>query len=126
MAQKLPLRFPQRRTNGADNRSKEVPALQNPKHEQFVQLVFRGVRHGWSQGDAYQRAGFRSNGHAAEVSASRLLKKADIQARLAELSAPAFQKAQVTVETLLGELEANIVGATAAQQHGAVNGAIQL
>lgn len=54
------------------------------------------------------------------------VKKADIQARLAELSAPAFKKAQVTVESLLGELEVNIVGATAAQQHGAVNGSVQL
>jgi hypothetical protein len=102
-----------------------MPAL-SAKHEQFVQLVVRGTRYGWTQGEAYQRAGFRSVGHAAEVCASRLLKKADIQARLAELSAPAFKKAQVTVESLLAELEANIAGATAAQQHGAVNGSVQL
>jgi hypothetical protein len=102
-----------------------MPAL-SAKHEQFVQLIVRGTRYGWTQGEAYQRAGFRSVGHAAEVCASRLLKKADIQARLAELSAPAFKKAQVTVESLLAELEANIAGATAAQQHGAVNGSVQL
>jgi hypothetical protein len=102
-----------------------MPAL-TAKHEQFVQLIARGARFGWTQGEAYQRAGFRATGHTAEVNASRLLKKADIQARLAELAAPAFKKAQVTVESLLAELEANIAGATAAQQHGAVNGAIQL
>ena len=33
---------------------------------------------------------------------------------------------EATVERLLAELETNIVGATAAQQHGAVNGAVQL
>jgi len=54
------------------------------------------------------------------------MKKAEVRARLDEIAAPAFKKSQITVESLLGELEANIIGATAAQQHGAVNGAIQL
>jgi len=48
-----------------------VPAL-SPKHEQFVQLVVRGVRYGWTQGEAYQRAGFRATGHAAETNCQPL------------------------------------------------------
>jgi terminase small subunit-like protein len=103
-----------------------MPALKNPKHEQFVQLIVRGTKYGWTQGEAYQRAGFKSSGHGAEVNASKLLKKTDIKARLAEIAAPGVKKAQVTVESLLAELEANIVGATVSQQHGAVNGAVAL
>ncbi|SIO54836.1 hypothetical protein SAMN05443247_07914 [Bradyrhizobium erythrophlei] len=103
-----------------------MPALKNVKHEQFVQLIGRSARHGWTQGECYQRAGFRSGGHGAEVNASKLLKRTDIRARLGELSAPAFKKSQITVESLLAELEANIVGATVSGQHGAVNGAVAL
>jgi hypothetical protein len=103
-----------------------MSALKNAKHEAFAQLTIRGTKYGWSQADIYQRAGFRASGHSAEVSASRLMKKPEIRRRLDELAAPAVKKAKVTVESLLAELEANIVGATAAQQHGAVNGAIML
>ena len=54
------------------------------------------------------------------------MKKSEIRARLDELARPAFKKTQITVESLLAELEANIVGATVSGQHGAVNGAVAL
>ena len=47
------------------------------------------------------------------------MKKSEIRARLDELARPAFKKTQITVESLLAELEANIVGATVSGQHGA-------
>jgi hypothetical protein len=44
-----------------------MPALKNQKDEGFCQLTLQGTRLGWS--DAYLRAGYRTTGHAAEVSA---------------------------------------------------------
>ena len=103
-----------------------MPMLHNPKHERFCQTVVRGVAEGLSQAQIYRMAGYKAEGHAAAMAASRLMKKDDIRSRIAELKAPAVKKTQITVEVLLNKLEANIVGAEAKGQHGAVNGSIGL
>jgi hypothetical protein len=103
-----------------------MPALKNQKHEQFCQLTIRGAKHGWSQAEIYQRAGFAASGHSAEVAASRLMKKPEIRARLSALVEPGVKKAQITVESLLAELETNIIGAATVNQHAAINGSITL
>jgi hypothetical protein len=97
-----------------------------PRHEQFVRQYIEGQRFGWSIGDCYQRAGFRSSGHSAEVNASRLLKKADIQARIAELGRAGEERARVTVASLLEDFDAVIHGASRRDQWGAVNRAMEL
>jgi phage terminase small subunit len=103
-----------------------MPALPSAKRELFCQLTLQGAKYGWSQADIYKRAGYRSSGHSAEVAASRLLKNVEVQQRIAELSAPAVKRAQITVQTLLSELEATIAGAREAKQFGAVNGSLTL
>ncbi len=56
-----------------------MPCLPNPRHEQFAQAVARGL----SAKDAYLSAGFAAGG--ATQSASRLLRNANISARVKEL-----------------------------------------
>jgi Terminase small subunit len=103
-----------------------MATLKNQKHERFVQMLIEGTRNGWTQGACYSRAGYRAEGAAAETNASRLLKNAQIQGRLAELTAPMVRKSRVTVESLLSQLEATIAGASEAKQFGAVNGSLAL
>ena len=88
--------------------------------------MLEGAKIGLSQADVYLASGYSTTQRAAEVNASKLLSHAEIQQRIAELGAPAIKKTQVTVESLLTELEANITRATALGQTGAVNGAIGL
>lgn len=103
-----------------------MPVLENPKHERFCHLVIEGARKGLSQGAIYELAGYKARGHSAEQLGSQLLKNVEIQQRIAELSAPAVRKTQITAESLLNTLEANILAATEKGQHGAVNGSVAL
>jgi phage terminase small subunit len=80
-------------------------SLKNPRHELFCQLTPQGAKNGWTQGELYQRAGFKARGHSAETLGCNLLKKVEIQQRIAELQAPAVRKAGVSVASLLAELE---------------------
>ena len=100
-----------------------MPILKNPRHEQFAQLVGKGAGYGWTQGEIYQRAGFRSGGHAAEVGASRLLKNADIRRRLEELAAPAVKRTKITLETLIDQFDQVFDGAMEDRQFGAAGSA---
>jgi hypothetical protein len=61
----------------------EMPILANPKHERFCQERASGAIGQL----AYERAGFKASGNAAATNAGRLLKKAHIQMRIAELLA---------------------------------------
>src|SRR4051794_29784235 len=54
---------------------------------------------------AYIDAGYNARGNAAEVNASRLLRKAQIRTRLAELQHRHAERVEVTVESLVRELE---------------------
>ena len=65
-------------------KTKEMPALANPRHERFAQLIVEGLMNGerkaYSQGRAYIAAGYEAKdagkrGGSAEAAASRLLRK---------------------------------------------------
>ena len=96
-------------------------SLKNPRHELFCQLTPQGAKNGWTQGELYQRAGFKARGHSAETLGSNLLKKVEIQQRIAELQAPAVRKAGVSVASLLAELEQ---ARSAAQSDGQFSSAV--
>jgi hypothetical protein len=100
-----------------------MPVLRNPKHEQFVQFIVQGAKLGWTQGESYQRAGYKASGHGAEVNAARLLKKAAIQDRLAELAAPAVKRTKITLDSLIDQFDAVFDGAMADKQFGAAGSA---
>jgi hypothetical protein len=77
-----------------------MPALENIKWERFCQAIVNGVaKNGqkFSQGRAYVAAGYNAKdagepGGSAEVCASRLLNRAKIENRIAELLAEAQDK----------------------------------
>jgi phage terminase small subunit len=73
-----------------------MPPLVDPKHEAFVHNILAGQK----QADAYVAAGFKAN----DSNCSRLFRRADVQARLAELQERAAEKAVVTKERVLAEL----------------------
>lgn len=60
-----------------------MPILSNARHELFAQRVAKGM----SATEAYKAAGYDTNGHAAENSASRLMSNDEVKARIAELQA---------------------------------------
>jgi hypothetical protein len=105
-----------------------MPALENIRHEAFCQHIVAGAKFGQTQGTAYLKAGYRTSGHAAEVGASRLLKNADIQARIAELVTPAAAKRRVDVsaKALIDKSESPIERGLATDQLNAVGKGIEL
>ena len=75
-----------------------MPALKNQRHEKFAVALFEGK----SATEAYSAAGYKP----CRQNAARLTTKDDIQARLAELQGAAAKKSEVSVASLLDELEA--------------------
>lgn len=84
-----------------------MPALAKPRHEAFAQAIVAGIAKGWTQHEAYRAAGYNpSNEATARACASRLLTIGNkIGARIAELQAQAAKRKQVTVATIVEELE---------------------
>ncbi|HEY1472946.1 MAG TPA: terminase small subunit [Pseudolabrys sp.] len=74
-----------------------MPPLKNNRHERFALALAEGR----SATEAYSQAGYKP----CRQNAARLMTKDDIKARLAELQAVAAKKTEVTVESLLAELE---------------------
>ncbi|MGB6767602.1 MAG: terminase small subunit, partial [Methyloceanibacter sp.] len=72
--------------------------LANPRHERFVQALFEGE----TADAAYAKAGYKPN----DGNCIRLKGNERVKARLAELQAQAAKKSEVTVQSLLDELEA--------------------
>ncbi len=103
-----------------------MPVLTNQRHELFCRNLVEGAQRGWSATEAYIRAGYKGEEGVARACASRLLTNENVKRRLAELTAPATRKTQITAEALLDKLQANIAAADAKGQHGAVNGSIGL
>jgi hypothetical protein len=103
-----------------------MPALKSARHELFAQLICEGAKRGWSHGAAYSRAGYKAEGHAAEVAASRLLKNVEngIAARVQEIVGRGARRAEVTVESLLNELDDVLAGAMSSGQYAAARAAI--
>lgn len=83
-----------------------MPALENPRHERFAQELAKGK----TQAEAYQIAGYAPS----EPNASRLTSNEKVQARVAEIQERGAIRAEVTVSTLLEELEAARIAALAA------------
>jgi hypothetical protein len=100
-----------------------MPALKNPRHELFCQLIPQGAKNGWSQAEIYRRCGYKATGHSAEVLASNLLKNIEVQQRIAEITAPAVRKARVTTETLIGQFDQVFDAAMSDKQFGAASSA---
>jgi hypothetical protein len=100
-----------------------MPALRNQKHENFSQLTLQGAKYGWTQAEIYKRAGYHATGHSAEMAASRLMKKDEIQRRIAELGEPAVKKTRATVDTLAAQFDAVFDGAMGSAQFGAAGSA---
>jgi hypothetical protein len=105
-----------------------MPALNNQKHENFAQLTVHGAKYGWSQGEIYQRSGYRATGHSAAMAASRLMKKDDIRARIAELAAPkdVLRRVNVSAQALIDKSETLFERGVATDQLNAVGKAIEL
>jgi hypothetical protein len=84
-----------------------MPTLRNPKHEQFAQNLARIGKTGGTQGNCYTHAGYRCENGAAEAAASRML--ADVRNgvadRVKELMSAAGKRVEVSVASLLRELE---------------------
>jgi hypothetical protein len=86
-----------------------MPALQNPRHEAFAQVLARGV----SASAAYVEAGYKANRH----NGAALAREEHIRTRVTELqeeqlamhkqaTAEAVANAKVTIESLIAEAEA--------------------
>lgn len=84
-----------------------MPTLRNPKHEQFAQNLAGIGKTGGTQGNAYTHAGYRCENGEAEAAASRML--ADVRNgvadRVSELMSGGAKRVEVTVASLLAELE---------------------
>lgn len=72
-----------------------MPPLDNPRHERFAQ----GLAEGKTQIEAYREAGYRPDDGAA----NRLSGK--VRHRVAELQGRAAARTEVTIETLVAELD---------------------
>jgi phage terminase small subunit len=67
-----------------------------------------GVLEGKDATNAYIGAGYKARGHAAESSASKLLRKPEVQAFLAERRAQVTQQTTLSVAWVLQKLEENV------------------
>jgi phage terminase small subunit len=74
-----------------------MSVLPNSRHEKFAQLLTKGH----SATDAYSLAGYKGD----RTAASRLSTNVNIQKRVEELKGKVAQKAEITIESLAGELE---------------------
>jgi phage terminase small subunit len=70
--------------------------LRNIRHERFAQ----GIAQGKPATHAYIQAGYKARGNSAEVNASRLLRNAQVQHRIAELAEETRQQAIANAEEL--------------------------
>jgi hypothetical protein len=98
-----------------------MPALSNPKHEEFAQQLYLGISLGRTNGDSYVAAGYRGHDrNTRDAGASRLRHR--IIARVQELQAQAARAKRVTVESVISELdEARDIAADQKQASAMVN-----
>lgn len=97
--------------------------LRNIKHETFCRKLIEASQTGKSQGSAYREAGYDCENGASEAAASRLLKTAKVQQRIAELCAPATRKTRTTVDTLAQQFDDVFNAAMSNVQLGAAGAA---
>lgn len=95
-----------------------MPKLRNQRHERFAQ----GITEGKSAKQAYIDAGYKARGNAAEVSASQLLRKTKVKARVEELNSKLERSAiatrQEALETLTRILRQELTEDVVAQKLG--------
>ncbi|MGO8546680.1 Terminase small subunit [Rhizobium ruizarguesonis] len=77
-----------------------MPPLSNQRHEGFCRAICRGE----SAAKAYASV-YGVTGHAAEASASRLLRNAAVLDRIDELQNGAAKRTEKTVESLVADLD---------------------
>jgi hypothetical protein len=79
-----------------------MPTLENPRHELFA----CGIAKGLAQRHAYLDAGYKGGNDAAvDASASALLRRPKVWARIQELQALGVEQTLNTVESLCAELD---------------------
>jgi hypothetical protein len=101
-----------------------VPILSNQRHEAVaLAYIADPQKIGWR---AYQSVYPKSSQHAAETMFSRMLKKVEFCARVAELQAGAAADAEITLESLLREAEEARKMAMSLSQSSAAVAAIKL
>jgi hypothetical protein len=103
-----------------------MPALKNVRYEKFCQNIATSPKTGWPQGRCYVEAGFKTADRSADACAARLLTRANVQMRIAELVEPTVRKTRATVDTLAAQLDAVFDGATGDRQWGAAGSAAAL
>lgn len=91
--------------------------LRNARHERFAQEMAKGK----TAVHAHEAAGYRPN----DGNASKLARKPEVRARITEITGKAAERAEITVVSLLGELDAVLVMAMANQQASAAVAAIR-
>ncbi|MDM9643871.1 hypothetical protein [Rhizobium sp. S163] len=74
-----------------------MPVLKNAGHEAFAQAVASGK----NAAEAYKAAGFKPH----RQNAARLMTIDDVVSRVKELQTKAVKKAEITIDSLAGELE---------------------
>jgi hypothetical protein len=89
-----------------------MPALKNPRHEAFAQALVDGL----PAYKAYIEAGYKAH----DGDASRLRRKAQVQARISELLEALAEKKLVTRESLAAEIDQGIVLAHKTEQSASV------
>jgi hypothetical protein len=108
-----------------------MPALQNPRHERYAQLIVEGLNNGdpkpYSQSRAYIAAGYTAKdvgkrGGSAQAPSSRLLFR--VIQRVRELQHIAAKNAAETVEKMARELNEIQYEARADKAHAAAVAAV--
>lgn len=91
-----------------------MPVLANARHEKFAQALAKGM----NATEAYTSAGYKGD----RTAASRLSTNVNVAQRVAELQGRAARKAEVTMESLIAELEeARALAMTEKQSSAAVS-----
>jgi phage terminase small subunit len=94
-----------------------MPPLHNPRWENFCQELFKGS----PASAAYEAAGYSFN----EGNAIRLKGNEKVKARLSELQLEAQKSSEVTVQSLMAELDNVLTRATTKEQYAAAVGALR-
>ena len=77
-----------------------MPELANARHERFAQEYLVDL----VAGRAYERAGYKARGNAAEVNGGKLLRNAQVAARIADLKQERARRLHVTQDEVVAEL----------------------
>jgi hypothetical protein len=119
------------RTITPEHQKSSMPALKNPRHERYAQLIVEGLNNGhpkpYSQSQAYLAAGYTAKdlgkrGGSAQAASSRLLYR--VIQRVRELQTIAAKNAAETAEKMARELNEIQYEARADKAHAAAVSAV--